>query len=143
VLRRVVEGGEVVVLVLDLRPLHDREAEPDEDVLHPASDLRDQVEMAGQRRRVARHGHVDAVLGEPAVELRGLELGGALLEQHLERAPHLVGLLAERAALLGRQLADRAQRRGQLRLAAEVAHPQLLELSRRPGGADGRLGLGP
>ena len=38
--------------------------------------------------------------------------------------------LPDRPALLGRQLADRAQRRGQLRLAAEVAHPQLLELGR-------------
>ena len=46
----------------------------------------------------------------------------------LERHADLVRRLADRAALLRRQLADRAQRRGQLRLAAEVAHPQLLEL---------------
>ena len=130
VLRRVVERGEVVVLVLDLRALEHREAEPDEDVLHLAPDLGDQVQAAGRLRRVARQRHVDAVLGQAAVELRGLELRGPLLEQLLERHAHLVGRLAHRPALLGRQLADRAQRRGQLGLAAEVAHPQLLELGR-------------
>ena len=63
-------------------------------------------------------------------------------EQRLERLAHLVGLLADRPALLRRQLADRAQRLGQLGLAPEVAHAQLLELGRRAGGADGGLGLG-
>ena len=91
--------GEVVVLVLDLGALEDREAEPDEDVLHLAPDLRDQVEAAGRLRRVAGKRHVDAVLGEAPVELRCLELGGALREQLLERHPHLVGRLAHRPAL--------------------------------------------
>ena len=132
VLGRVVERREVVVLVVDLRALEDGEAEPDEDVLHLAPDLRDQVEPAGRLRRVARERDVDPVLGEAAVELRCLELGRALREQLLERHPHLVGRLAHRPALLGRQLADRAERRGELRLAAEVAHAQLLELRRVP-----------
>jgi hypothetical protein len=38
-LGRVVQRREVVVLVIDLRALDDREAEPDEDVLHLAPDL--------------------------------------------------------------------------------------------------------
>ena len=96
-LGRMVQRGEVVVLVLDLRALDDREAEPDEDVLHLAPDLRDQVKAAGRLRRVARQGHVDPVLGQAAVELRGLELGGALAEQLLERHPHLVRGLARPA----------------------------------------------
>ena len=86
------------------------------------------MQVAGRQRRVARQRHVDPVLGQAAVELVGFELPRAPLEQHLERAAHLVGLLADGAALLGRQLADGAQRRGQLGLPAEVAHPQLLEL---------------
>ena len=128
VLRRVVERGEVVVLVVDLGALDDRESEPDEDVLHLAPDLRDEVQAAAGLRRVAGERDVDAVLGEAAVELGRLELGGPLGEQALERHAHLVGRLADGPALLGRQLADRAERRRELGLAAEVAHTQLLEL---------------
>jgi hypothetical protein len=103
--------GEVVVLVVDLRALEHGEAEPDEDVLHLAPDLRDEVEPARRQRRVARERDVDPVLGEAPVELRCLELGGALREQLLERHPHLVGGLAHRPALVRRQLPDRAERR--------------------------------
>ena len=82
-------------------------------------------------RRVAGQRHVDAVLGQAAVELGRLELRGALLEQRLERLAHLVGGLADRAALLGRQLADRAQRRGQLGLAARGSGPAAPRARRR------------
>ena len=110
VLGRVVERREVVVLVLDLGALDDREAEPDAHVLHAPADLRDQVQVADRHGRVAGQRHVHAVLDQAAVQLGGLELRGAPLQQRLERLAHLVGLLADRAALLGRQLADRAQR---------------------------------
>jgi hypothetical protein len=137
-----VERGEVVVLVLDLGTLDDREAETDADVLHAPADLRDEMQMSDRHRRVARERDVQAVLDQPAIELRGRQLRRPLLEQPLERLAHLVGLLAHRPALLGRQLADRAQRLGQLRLAAEVANPQLLQLGGRSGSAHGGLGLG-
>ena len=97
VLGRMVERGEVVVVELDLGALEHREAEPHEDVLHPAPDLRDQVEVAHRERRVAGERHVDAVLGEPALKLRRAQLRVPGLDQPLERPAHLVGPLAHRA----------------------------------------------
>ena len=137
VLGRMVQRGEVVVLVLDLRALEHREAEADEDVLHAAPDLGHQVQAAGGLRRVAGQRHVDAVFGQAAVQLRRLEFRGALAEQLFERHPHLVRGLAHRPALVCRQLADRAERRGELRLPAEVAHAQLLERGAVTRFADG------
>jgi hypothetical protein len=122
-LRRVVQRGEVVVLVVDLRALENREPEPDEDVLHLPPDLRDEVQPPRRQRRVAGQRDVDPVLGQSAVELRRLELGGPLLEQPLERHPHLVRSLPDRPALLGRQLADRPERGRELRLPPQVTHP--------------------
>jgi hypothetical protein len=138
-----VERREVVVLVVDLRALEHGEAEPDEDVLHLAPDLRDEVQPAGRLRRVARQRDVDPVLREAPVELRRLELGGALREHALERDAHLVGGLADGAALLRRQLADGAEGRRQLGLPSEVAHPQLLELLGAARFANRALGLAP
>jgi hypothetical protein len=48
VVGRDVERGEVVVVELDLRALDDVEAHPDEDVLHLAAGLGDQVQVAGR-----------------------------------------------------------------------------------------------
>ena len=73
-------------------------------------------------------GDVDPVVGQPRLELARVELGGPRLELRLERLLGLVGALADRPALLLGQLGDPAQDRGQLRFAAEVADPQLLEL---------------
>ena len=72
---------------------------------------------------------------EPTVEL-GRAARPCARDQPLERLLDLVRLLADRPALLRRQLADRAQRAGQLRLAPEVADPQLLELRGRRLRAD-------
>jgi hypothetical protein len=128
VLRRMVQRCEVVVLVIDLRALDDLEPEPDEDVLHLAPDLRDEMQAPGRPRRVAGKRHVDPVLGEPAVQLGRLQLRGALREQLLQRHANLVGRLPHRPALVGRQLADRPERRRELGPPPEVAHTQLLEL---------------
>ena len=76
-----------------------------------------------------------ASAGEPGVELRPLELGAAGLDGGLERLAGLVGRPPDRAALLRRELGDAAQQVRQLRLAAEVRDPRVLEL----GGA-GRRG---
>ena len=94
-------------------------------------------------RRLAGQGDVDAVGGQPGVELARLELAGARLDEALERLARLVGRPAHGPALLGRQLGDAAQEVGQLGLAAEVAHAQLLERGGRVGRRDRALGLGP
>ena len=141
VVGRDVERREVVVVELDLGALDDVEAHAQEDVLDLAPGLGDQVQVAGRQRRVAGQRDVDAVLGQAALELGVLERGRALAEHRLERLAHLVRGLADRAALLRRQVADAAQDAGQLGLAAQVADAQLLERGGLGGGGDGGLRL--
>ena len=94
---RRVQRREVVVRVLDLGPVEDLVAEPDEDVLDLAADLGDQVEVAA-RDGVTGEGDVDLLLGERAVELAGAQLlarpGGRLLERRLR--PVQLGALLDR-----------------------------------------------
>ena len=135
-LRRVVVGrverGEVVVVELDLGALGDAEAEPDEDVLDLALDLRQQV------RRAARHGvagqrHVDGVGAQGAVELGASRALAQPRVQPLELAAHAVQLLAARPAQLGRQRAELAQRERQRARAPERLDACILELRGRRG----------
>ena len=67
---RVVERVEVVVDEVDLRPLGDPEAEAEEDVLDLAPGRGQQVQAADRRDRRAGQRDVDAVGGQPGVELR-------------------------------------------------------------------------
>ena len=87
------------------------------------------------RRRAGSPGqrHVDRLLAQArAPARRGLERRGALLDQRLERLPGLVARACRpRAPLAPARARDRAQDLRQLRLAAQVPDPQLLELRRR------------
>ena len=137
-----VEGVEVVVDELGLRALHDAEAEAEEDVLDLAPGGGEQVDAAGLDGGRAGKRDVDHVGGEPGVELGGLELGRARLDRRLERLARLVGGAADGAALLGRELGDAAQQVRQLGLAAQEAHPHVLELRRVRRVGDRRLAGG-
>ena len=92
--------------------------------------------------RIAGQRDIDAVGDQARVELGGLKLRRAIGDRRLEVAAGQVGRLADRAALLGRQLGDAAQDLRQLGLAAQVLHAYLLE--RVAGGRlrDGLVGLG-
>ena len=138
---RVVEGIEVVVDGLDLRPLGHVEAQPDEDVLDLAAGLGHQVQAPDGRKRVSREGHVDAVGDEALLELGAGQLAAPGFDGGLERLARLVGRLAGRGPLLGRELGDAAQEVGQLGLAAQVAHADLLERGRRGRRGDRVAGL--
>ena len=135
-LRRVVVGRverrEVVVVELDLGALGDAEAEPDEDVLDLALDLRQQV------RRAARHGvagqrHVDRLGAQGGVELGRLDALAQLRVQPLELAAHAVQLLAARSAQLGRQGAELAQGERQRARAPQRLDACVFELRGRRG----------
>ena len=139
--RAVVERVEVVVDGLDLGAFHDGEAEAQEDVFELAPGRAQHVQAPERLRRRARQCDVDAILDELGVELGARELGTARLDQRLERLAGGVRRLADGGALLGLELRDLAQHLRQLGLAAEIAHPQLLELSARRGRADRGLGL--
>jgi hypothetical protein len=71
--RVVVERVEVVVDGLDLGPLHDVEAQAEEDVLDLAPHRGEQVQPADGLRRIAGQRHVDPVGGQARVELGGLQ----------------------------------------------------------------------
>jgi hypothetical protein len=62
---RVVERREVVVVELDLGPLHDPVAEANEDILDLALGADQRVQRPGGNRRRAWEGDVDRILGEP------------------------------------------------------------------------------
>ncbi len=70
---------------------------------------RDQVQAPDRRQRRPGERDVDAVLPETGLELARGERLGLALERRLELPAGLVGGLADRAALLGRQLGDTAQ----------------------------------
>ena len=139
--RRVVERVEVVVHGLDLGTLGDPEAEAEEDVLDLAPRRGQQVQAADGLRRRAGQRDVGDVGEQALLELAAGELLAARADERLERLARLVGRLAGGAALGGLELGDPAQDVGQLGLAPEVAHAQLLELGARRRGADRRLGL--
>ena len=128
---REVERVEVVTSRLDLAAVDDRVAEAEEDVLELAADLGDQVEMPATDRRT-RHRHVDALLGESAVELGALETRRTRVDRGLEP-------LAERVQRHpGLAVADLAERELELALAPEELHARLLDLVDRRRRGDGR-----
>ena len=139
---RVVERGEVVVVELDLGPLHHPVAEADEDVLDLALGAHEQVLRRARRRRGARHRDVDRAGGQRALELRAPR-ARPRVRRARPRAPCARRSRSEPtgAALGGPEVGDPAQDRGQLRLAAQVADPQLLELAGVGGRGDRRRGL--
>ena len=141
---RVVEGGEVVVVVLDLRPLHHPVAEPDHHVLDQPRGAGDQVGVADRPRRRPGQGDVDPVAGEPRSRARRRRAASARASSSASSSLRaLLAAAADLAAFLRRQLGDPAQDRRQLGFAAEVADPQLLQLGAVAGGLDRGRGLVP
>ncbi len=142
---RVVEGGEVVVVVLDLGALHDPVAEARR--RRPRSRAGSASAGAGGRPRRAASpaaSRRSRSVGQPRLELAGLELATARFELSASIALRGPRCRPCRPAPRSAGSSSPIPRRivGQLRLAAEVADPQLLELGGRTGGGDRRLGLG-
>ena len=123
---REVERVEVVVRQLDLAAVNDPVAEPEEHVLDLAPDLGDQVQPAAGVA-TCRKRHVDALGGQPGVQLRARQLGLPGVDRRLEPLAHGVqrhpGLPVP---YLAQRLLDRA-------LAAEVLDADDLDLGRRRG----------
>ncbi len=123
---RRVQGGEVVVVELDLGALGDAVAQTGEDVLDLAHRLADEVLVTG-REGDTGEGDVEALVLEGGAQGGLLELGLALLDQRLEDPADHVAALAEQRAVLGRRRRDRAQHLGERALAAEHGDADLLE----------------
>ena len=125
-----VQRREVVVLELDLGPLGDAIAEPDEDVLDRPLGLREQVGDAARDGQAGQR-DVDGVLGEAPLELGRRELGLARGVLGLEPLAHAVQRRAAWAALARLERRDAAQRERHRRGAAEHGHARGLELVAR------------
>ena len=89
----------------------------------------------GRQRRIAGQRHVDRVRGQPLLQIGGLQRARALLDQALQRLAHLVGPLPGGPALLGRQLADRAQHLGEPATCAPGSAPAAPPARPRPSAA--------
>ena len=124
-----VERLEVVVVGLDLGTLGDLVAHADEDVLDLAARRSDQVQVA-QRERTTRQRDVDAVAFERPDQFVGLELRQPRLERRLEFSLDKVAELADDRSFVGGELGDASQQDGQLGLAAQEAHSDVLERRR-------------
>ena len=128
--RRDVERGEIVEIVLDMRPLGDDEthlAEDRDDLVDGLADRMDRSRAAGQHRQ----GHIGQLAGE-AIGQRGTPQPVAgFLERRGDRVPKGVQPRARLPALFCRKLAKPAHQRGNLAVAAEQLDADLLELLRR------------
>ena len=116
------------------RPSTTAVSEPEEDVLHLAADLGDQVQVAAP---VVPTGSVTSTLslGQPPVELRALELGRTPVDRFLEGHADAV----ERHA--GVAVAHVPQRKLERALAAEVVDAGPLDLLDGHRGGDRSEGL--
>jgi hypothetical protein len=120
VVRREVQGLEVVVVELDLRARRDLEAELGEDRLHLAPELGDQMEPALVATPPGQ-GHVDDPLEVTTARFVG-ERAEAPLDLLLDLTLDAVGGVADLRALGGRERADALHEQGEPRaLACEVA----------------------
>ena len=137
-----VQLGEVILLPLHLRAVHDLKAHADEDVLDLIQDVVHGV-LVPQLGLPAGQGHVD---GLPLQLLLQHGLGHdlpPLLQQALDLAADLVGQLTHHRALLRGELAHLPQDRGHLALFAQVLDAQLLQLFHVVRLEDGLHGLVP
>jgi hypothetical protein len=133
--RRDVEGVEVVPLRLHLGALDDPEAHPGEDVHHPIQGDRQGVEGSGPRSP-ARQGDVHPVRQEQVRHPAGLQGGAPIGHGRAKRLPNLVGSPTDTAAILWLQAAQLSLDRGERRLAAEDGGFRFLQFAIAPGSTD-------
>ena len=117
---REVEGGEIVVVGLDVRPLGDAEAEIGEDGGDLVDDLADRMDAAGlQRCATHRQGDVDRLRGQPVDEVLLLEDGAAGGERLADPVLEAVQRRSHDLALLRRHGAEALHQFGNAALLAQ------------------------
>ena len=133
-----VQGLEVVVIVLHLGTLLNREAQTDEDVLQVALNQVQRMDVT-HLGGGAGHGDVQLLLLQTALQSLGGQ--GLLAGVHggLNVGAHLVGDLTHNGTLLGGQLTHTAQDGGQLALLTQILDAKGLQI--RAVGGDGGQSL--
>ena len=124
--RRHVERGEVVEVVLDLGTVGDFEAERAEQRLDPLDRARDRMQAAGAAAAAGQR-DVDRVAGKLPGELRVGECVATLGERFLDERLDMVDARAGRRALGSAQFCERFHVLGNLARLAEVFRLRVLE----------------
>ncbi len=123
--RRNIQFGKIIFVVLDLRAFYDLIAHSDEDPLQFFQG--DGVRMAvAYVVLLRRQGHVDDF--PPHLLLTGLlrQRGARLLQLRLDSGACVVDHLADLRALLRRNILHALQDAGQFALLAQICHPDLI-----------------
>jgi hypothetical protein len=140
--RREVQGLEVVVVVLDLRAIGELVAQAREDVGDALEGARDRVQVA-QLATAAGQSHVNALGGQALCERRVLKHEPARCQCFGDSVLCAVHGFARQLALLGRQCAQLLELARQTAGLAQQRDPQRFERLQARGGADLRQrGLG-
>ena len=137
VVRGDVERAEIEPVGLDVEALADAEAHGAEDRGHLLHRAADRVDQAVRPRR-RRQGDVDALGGEPGVDLGAFERGAAGLDDVGELVLQAVQRGAALAPLLGGGVAERFEQEGELARLAERADADGV-----PGAQVGRFARAP
>src|SRR5579864_1385657 len=132
---RDIERGEIVEVVLDLRPRGNVEPGATEQGLDAQPRARHRVQSS-RLLSPARKGHVDATLVKLALDVCALELRATRLECALQLLLRLVDARTGRRPLAGRDRAERLQLLGEGSLLAEPAHACLFERAGIGAGGD-------
>jgi len=127
-----VEGFEIVVVQFDLGALGDGEAQRGEDPADLLRHLGDRVQGPSGEPPPGQ-GHVDPLLHEPSVFLRGLNPLEHRVDPLREGLLDLVGQLSHRGPLLRRHGREAAQDRREHPLATQVLRPDRLDRLVRRG----------
>ena len=123
-----IEGGEIVVVGLDVRPLGDLEAHVGEDRGDLVDHLGDRVDAAGlERRGPERQRDVDPLRFEPGGEFGRLEHGAPRGDRLRDAVPEAVQRRPHHLPLLGRHRAEALEEVGDGAFLAERADALGLE----------------
>src|SRR3990172_10815430 len=124
-----IQGLEVVVIPLNLRPFNDGKANFHEDPTDPSDDLRNGVQAA-QAWAAPRQGNVNRVFGQDLITRNRFEGCSTGDNPLFDRLLDLVCKFADNGTVLRGQRCQLAKNSGDSALATEKVHAGLLELSR-------------
>ena len=128
-------------IVLDLRPVGDREAERMEQAFDPLQRARHRVQPANADAATGQR-DIERVCGELLLELRVGKLAAAALQRGFQRRLGLVDARARRGPLRRRQLAQRLQKLRQGPALPEIARLAVFQRSGVGAGCEFSLRCG-
>ena len=136
---RNVQRLEVMEIVLDLRPLGDREADPGEECLDARQGAAERMAAAGPLPPPWQR-HVNRLARQPGIQRRRFQRRLACGDGGFQRLLSLVDGLAGVAPLFGRQAPQFLEALGERAFLAQIMHARLIQGGEIAGPGDGGLG---